>query len=462
MAVYAGQGTDAIHLAGEALDAARAGGDESLIARALDVIGFATMQADSIAAERLLIEAVEHAIRAGDSWCRADAGQIAGFVALGDGRPDDGRRHLLECRPIAESLGHAQLLAWDRAGLALVDAMSGRFITAAAGLVDASVHAAVTGDPNITATVLAFRAENAIQLGEAAAWVHPVDEQLHRCLMLGAGQGAAALVVARLELAAALGDPAAAERWWEQATAGVGTGVPTANRRMCHAAAACALLAGDHDEALRRLTMSRSSTEGRASAAVTDIWSAVVALHNGDHAGARRHLRRASDDLAQPQAHIARHDLAIAWAALSAAEGDHERARAVCELAGGLLAGDASAPSLVVRLLPHDLAELAGTVGPGDSRLADAIALGCHRSTRPGARFGWSALTAAERRVIALAAEGLTNKTIASRLDVTQGTVKSHLEHIYAKTAIANRTELAAEFHRLVAEDSATKAGLSA
>ena len=57
-----------------------------------------------------------------------------------------------------------------------------------------------------------------------------------------------------------------------------------------------------------------------------------------------------------------------------------------------------------------------------------------------------------ERRVIELAAEGLTNKAMASRLAVAPGTVKSHLEHVFAKTGIANRTELAAEFHRLVAE----------
>jgi predicted ATPase/DNA-binding CsgD family transcriptional regulator len=455
VAVYAGRSADAIHFAGEALDAARGTGDESLIARALDVIGFATMQDDAVIAEQLLVEAVDHATRAHDPWCRADAAQIAGFTALGDGRPDDARRHLLAGRPIAESLGHHQLLAWDRAGLALVDARSGRFVIAAAGLLDAEIHATVTGDPNITASVLAFRAQIAVQLGDAGAWVHPVDEQLDRCVTLGAGQGAAELVVARLELAAATGDLAPAEWWWEQATLAVGGAAQMVHRRMCHAAAACALLAGDHDEARRRLTMPRSSRGRSASAGVTDVWCAVVSLHTGDHAQARRLLRRASDDRALPQAHIARHDLAIAWAALSAAEGEPERARDLLELAGGLLAGDAAAPSLVVRLLPYVLVDQAGTIEPCDARLDDAIALGCRRSTRPGVRFGWSALTVTERRVIALAAEGLTNKSIASRMDVAQGTIKSHLEHIYAKTAIANRTELAAEFHRLVADGSA-------
>ena len=272
---------------------------------------------------------------------------------------------------------------------------------------------------------------------------------MNRCVTLGAGQGASALVITRLELSAATEDLAPAEKLWEQATLAVGAAAPAVHRRMCHAAAACALLAGDHDQARRRLTMPRLSTGGRSSAAVTDVWCAVVALHTGDHARARRHLRRASDDLAQPQAHIAQHDLAIAWAALSAAEGDDGRAREVFRLAGGLLAGDAAAPSLVVRLLPHGLADLAGTIEPIDGRMNDATGLGCRRSTRPGTRFGWTALTATEHRVTALAAEGLTNKAIASRLGVTQGTIKSHLEHIYAKTAIANRTELTAEFHRM-------------
>ena len=450
VAVYAGRGPDAVQLAGDALDAARQAGDDSLIARALNVIGFATMQADSVTAERLLVDAVEHATRANDTWCRADAAQIAGFAALGDGRPDDARLHLLTGRPIAESLGHAQLLAWDRAGIALVDAMSGHFITAAAGLLDADVHAAVTGDPNITATVLALRAQIAVQLGDPEAWVRPVDEQLRRCVQLGAGQGAAALVVARLELAVATGDLAPAEKLWEQATFSVGGAASTVHRRMCQAAAACALLAGDPDEARRRLSTSRSSTGGRASAAITDVWSAVIAIHTGEHGRARRQLRRASDDLALPQAYIARHDLAIAWAALSAATGEDVQAREVLRLAGGLLPGDAAAPSLVARMLAGGLADIARDVEPCAARLDEAIGLGCRRSTRPGSRFGWSALTATEQRVTALAAEGLTNKAIGSQLHVSQGTIKSHLEHIYAKTGIANRTELGAEFHRAI------------
>jgi ATP/maltotriose-dependent transcriptional regulator MalT len=51
-------------------------------------------------------------------------------------------------------------------------------------------------------------------------------------------------------------------------------------------------------------------------------------------------------------------------------------------------------------------------------------------------------LTPQERRVLELAAEGLSNEAIASRLRVAAGTVKTHLEHIYAKLGVHSRREL--------------------
>jgi ATP/maltotriose-dependent transcriptional regulator MalT len=51
-------------------------------------------------------------------------------------------------------------------------------------------------------------------------------------------------------------------------------------------------------------------------------------------------------------------------------------------------------------------------------------------------------LTPQERRVSELAALGLSNEAIASRLRVAPGTVKTHLEHIYAKLGVHSRREL--------------------
>jgi DNA-binding NarL/FixJ family response regulator len=51
-------------------------------------------------------------------------------------------------------------------------------------------------------------------------------------------------------------------------------------------------------------------------------------------------------------------------------------------------------------------------------------------------------LTPQERRVSALAAQGLSNDAIASQLRVSAGTVKTHLEHVYAKLGVHSRREL--------------------
>jgi DNA-binding NarL/FixJ family response regulator len=48
-----------------------------------------------------------------------------------------------------------------------------------------------------------------------------------------------------------------------------------------------------------------------------------------------------------------------------------------------------------------------------------------------------------ERQVAALVARGLPNKLIASQLHLSEGTIKVYLFHIFQKTKVNNRTELA-------------------
>jgi predicted ATPase/DNA-binding CsgD family transcriptional regulator len=64
------------------------------------------------------------------------------------------------------------------------------------------------------------------------------------------------------------------------------------------------------------------------------------------------------------------------------------------------------------------------------------------RRGRPAS--GWASLTPTERSVVRLAADGLSNPDIGSRLFMSRGTVKTHLSHVYAKLGVTNRTELAA------------------
>jgi two-component system nitrate/nitrite response regulator NarL len=53
------------------------------------------------------------------------------------------------------------------------------------------------------------------------------------------------------------------------------------------------------------------------------------------------------------------------------------------------------------------------------------------------------ALTVSEWRVMDLAAKGLSNKEIARRLNISEGTAKVHLHHVYRKMGIDNPTALA-------------------
>lgn len=57
-------------------------------------------------------------------------------------------------------------------------------------------------------------------------------------------------------------------------------------------------------------------------------------------------------------------------------------------------------------------------------------------------------LTPREGDILALLAEGLTNAQIARRLEVSGNTVKFHLQNLYLKLGVANRTEAAAWFLR--------------
>jgi DNA-binding CsgD family transcriptional regulator len=52
-------------------------------------------------------------------------------------------------------------------------------------------------------------------------------------------------------------------------------------------------------------------------------------------------------------------------------------------------------------------------------------------------------LTPAERRVVELAADGLSNKEIAAALFVSVRTVEVHLKHAYAKLGVRSRAQLA-------------------
>jgi DNA-binding CsgD family transcriptional regulator/tetratricopeptide (TPR) repeat protein len=77
-----------------------------------------------------------------------------------------------------------------------------------------------------------------------------------------------------------------------------------------------------------------------------------------------------------------------------------------------------------------------------DLDTAVAVA-GRARGPRGRPDSGWASLTPTERSVVDRAVRGLSNPQIAAELFISRGTVKTHLEHVYTKLGVRNRTELA-------------------
>jgi DNA-binding NarL/FixJ family response regulator len=69
-----------------------------------------------------------------------------------------------------------------------------------------------------------------------------------------------------------------------------------------------------------------------------------------------------------------------------------------------------------------------------------------------GARAAAEMLTQRETEIVRMVASGLTNKEIASRLKITEGTVKVHVHSVYQKLRVGNRVALMrwAEGHGLL------------
>jgi two-component system nitrate/nitrite response regulator NarL len=53
-----------------------------------------------------------------------------------------------------------------------------------------------------------------------------------------------------------------------------------------------------------------------------------------------------------------------------------------------------------------------------------------------------NSLTSREREIVLTLAEGLSNRDVGRRLNISEGTVKVHLHNIYIKLRVKNRTAL--------------------
>ena len=117
-------------------------------------------------------------------------------------------------------------------------------------------------------------------------------------------------------------------------------------------------------------------------------------------------------------------------------------ARALIDLGAALRRGGHRRDSREPLREGLDLANRCGSVIETDRAMDELRAAGS-RPRRPAAR-GVDSLSAQERRVATMAADGLSNREIAEALFLTRRTVEMHLTGAYRKLDVAGRGELPA------------------
>ena len=186
-------------------------------------------------------------------------------------------------------------------------------------------------------------------------------------------------------------------------------------------AALAHLALGEHDQARRLAAEEVELARSFAAPRALGVALRAVGLVEGGERGLEL-LAEAVTVLEDSSAELA---LALALTDYGAALRRHGlRVAALEPLRRGLDLADRCGASVLTRRAREEL--LAAGARPRRERIA-----------------GSQALTASERRVATLAAEGLTNKEIAQALFITIKTVKAHLGHSFGKLDIATRGQLA-------------------
>ncbi len=105
---------------------------------------------------------------------------------------------------------------------------------------------------------------------------------------------------------------------------------------------------------------------------------------------------------------------------------------------------------LLKNLQPQAFFELLGGVAQGEAPISRGLAtkilgeFARHLQQEPVSAVVREELTDREKEVLRFVAEGLTNRDIATRLNVTENTIKYHLKNILEKLHLRNRAQAAA------------------
>ena len=102
---------------------------------------------------------------------------------------------------------------------------------------------------------------------------------------------------------------------------------------------------------------------------------------------------------------------------------------------------------LVNNLAVYPMAAFGQRAGMTQTGVAQAGIAPVHDDLEPEpAARGFGSLTARQQQVLVLLSSGMSNRSIAQHLDITESTVKVHIRSIMTQTGVTNRTQIVARF----------------
>ena len=432
-----------------ALQEAIQAGDEATQGRCWHVLAAATFMVDPGASRPLFESSLELARASGDRWAEADSLQFLGFSHLMQHRPAPAADLLAQSGAMADEMGNAFQQAWQHIASGSAKADAGELADAATELQTGIGIARRVGDPAVEIWGCSCWALVELSRGNVAG-LHAIAEGMDRP---GRPLGeAGATVLDALRLIADDLDHAAA------AVCSLGELLLTSNdppdgARMILLGATLALRAGDRAEARAAAERSLAGCEqlGSALTGAGQVFLARLDRDDGVAAEQQAHLGLAEivdaglwaevPDALELLAGFAIDSGSFAEGTrlLAAAAALHERMGQRCWIDGEVERDRTRAAAELgddSRRIETEGRQLDGPASVAYARRA--------RGERRRPSFGWDSLTPTELAVVRLTAAGLTNPAIGERLFISRGTVKTHLQHVFAKLGVHTRSELAA------------------
>jgi DNA-binding CsgD family transcriptional regulator len=445
----------------------------------LQLAGTCFFNGDFDGLRRWIAEALEGATRHGDRSTSAAATGTLGSAEYMVGNMDAARRRLDEAEALLDELEDEQIagrlhsIVW----CAITEVYLERFDRAVRLFERAISVARATGHGHVTTLARIGRAFVHLWRGELTQAVELLDAAAQQALLTGNDQFLTWALWTRCWAATLGGDTPAALRFGRQALRAAGDARdPISAVAGCYMAEA-RMDAGEDPASCRDQVLEAVGgpelplvERGFKSHWYELLTRFELAAGNPEAAsGWARLASEAAEGLAldgrslealraQAAVAFARRDFGgAAEAALSAAALAERRGLPVDEGRARILAGRALAPAdrdAALDQLERARSELdaVGATRYRDEAASELRALG-RRTTRPkrgraAIGDGVASLSAREREVADLVAEGHTNKEIAAELYLSEKTVESHLSRIFGKLGASKRAQVAAAMER--------------